>query len=224
MTKHSRIEKRFALVSGLALIVAQVRSGRRTLAQAFRTAGPIKMPVDGSAEGEVMKATMTKRRLAFLVIVAAVSTVLAGAALATSGSGILSAPVIGRASFADPVDIKFKVEGQGQEVIHVRDARETVVQQIVIAPGGHTGWHSHPGPVVVLVKSGELTFYDSEDPTCTGRTYSTGQAFVDSGQGHVHIARNLSQSQNLELVATYFDVPPGGAFRIDAADPGNCGP
>lgn len=223
MTKHSRIEKRFALVSGLALIVAQVRSGRRTLAQAFRTAGPIKMPADGSAEGQVMKATMTKRRLAFLVIVAAVSAVLASATLATPPSGV-SGIVLARAVFADPVDIKFKVEGQGQEVIHVRDARETVVQQIVIAPGGHTGWHSHPGPVVVLVKSGELTFYDSEDPTCTGRTYSTGQAFVDSGQGHVHIGRNLSQSQNLELVATYFDVPPGGAFRIDAADPGNCGP
>jgi hypothetical protein len=26
-----------------------------------------------------------------------------------------------------------------------------------------------------------------------------------------------------ELWVTYFDVPPGGAFRLDAADPGNCG-
>jgi quercetin dioxygenase-like cupin family protein len=166
---------------------------------------------------------MTKRQLTFLLFVAAVSTALLGAAFATTPSGV-SGIVLARASFADPVDIKFKVEGQGQEVIHVRNARETVVQQIVILPGGHTGWHSHPGPVVVLVKAGELTFYDSDDPTCTGRTYSAGQAFVDSGQGHVHIARNLSLSQNLELVATYFDVPPGGLFRIDAADPGNCGP
>jgi hypothetical protein len=55
-----------------------------------------------------------------------------------------------------------------------------------------------------------------------GRTYSAGQAFVDSGQGHVHIARNLNPSQNTELWAIYFDVPPGGAFRIDAPAPGNC--
>lgn len=185
-----------------------------------------------------MKATMIKRRLAFLVIVAAVSTVLTGATLATPPSGILSGTVWARASFVDPVDIKFKVQGERQadsagikskvrgerqEVIHVPDAQDTVIQQIVIGPGGSTGWHSHPGPVVVLVKAGELTLYSSEDPTCTGRTYTAGQAFVDSGQGHVHIARNLSLSQNTELWATYFDVPPGGAFRLDAADPGTCG-
>jgi quercetin dioxygenase-like cupin family protein len=121
------------------------------------------------------------------------------------------------------LDIKFKLTtAQGQEVTSVSNAQETVMQQIIIGPGGQTGWHSHPGPVVVLVKAGELTFYSSEDPTCTGRTYSAGQAFIDRGQGHVHIARNLSLSQNLELWATYFDVPPGGPFRIDAADPGNC--
>jgi len=166
---------------------------------------------------------MTKRRLAFLVIAAAVPAALAGVALATAPSGILSAPVVARAAFADPVDIKFKVqEGERQEVIHVRDAQETVMQQIVIAPGGSTGWHSHPGPAVVLVKAGELTLYSSEDPTCTGRTYSAGQAFVDSGQDHVHIARNLSQSP-AEVWVTYFDVPPGGPFRIDAPDPGICG-
>lgn len=60
---------------------------------------------------------------------------------------VLSASVIARASFVDPVDIKFKVEGQGQQVIEVRNARETVVQQIVIGRGGHTGGESRPGTV-----------------------------------------------------------------------------
>ena len=167
-----------------------------------------------------MKAMITKRRLAILLAVTGVC-VLAGVSLATPPSGIVSATVLARAGFADPVDIKFKV-GQQEEVIHVRDAQDTVMQQIVIGPGGHTGWHSHPGPVVVLVKAGELTLYSGDDPTCTGRTYSAGQAFIDSGQGHVHIARNLSLSQNVELWVTYFDVPPGGPFRIDAPAPGNC--
>jgi quercetin dioxygenase-like cupin family protein len=170
-----------------------------------------------------MKKTMTKTQLVTLLMAAAAVSTVAGAALATPGSGILSAPVLARASFVDPVDIKFKVGGLDQDNIHVRDAQETVMQQIVIGPGGHTGWHSHPGPAVVLIKSGELTLYSSEDPTCTGRTYSAGQAFVDSGQGHVHIARNLSQTQNTELLVTYFDVPVGGLFRIDVPDPGTCG-
>ena len=174
-----------------------------------------------AGKGGVTKTPMTRRQLAFLVIVAAVSTGLAGVALATPGSGVLMAPVFARASFADPTDIRFKVKKQGQEVVQVNNARETVIQQVVIAPGGHTGWHSHPGPVVVLIKSGQMSFYDSEDPTCTPRIYSAGEAFVDSGQGHVHIARNEG-SQNLELWATYFDVPPGGPFRIDAPSPGNC--
>ena len=154
--------------------------------------------------------------------VIAVASAGAIAAVLTPPSGILSATVFARASFADSTDIKFKVKGGAQEVIHVPEALETVVQQIVIAPGGHTGWHSHPGPVVVLVKSGQISFYDSDDPTCTARVYSAGEAFIDSGQGHVHIARNESATENLEVWPVYFDVPPGGIFRIDAPSSGNC--
>src|SRR6476659_2085617 len=165
-------------------------------------------------------ATVNGRQLVLATIVAAASSVEVAVAL-TPSSGIISAPVLARASFADPTDLKFKVKGRSQEVINVNNAQQTVVQQIVIAPGGNTGWHSHPGPVVVLIKSGQMSFYDSEDPTCTVRTYSGGEAFIDSGQGHVHIARNEG-SVNLELWATYFDVPVGGQFRIDAPSPGNC--
>ncbi len=161
------------------------------------------------------------RPLTLAAIVAAFSAV-AVAAVLTPSSGIVIAPVLARGSFTDPTDIKFKIKGQlGQEVIQVNSAQQTVVQQIVIAPGGSTGWHSHPGPVVVLIKSGQMSFYDGDDPTCSARTYSAGEVFTDSGQGHVHIARNEG-SENLELWAVYFDVPPGGAFRIDAPNPGNC--
>jgi len=167
---------------------------------------------------------MTARTVVLVSVgVAAVVTALVGAALATPSSGIVSATVVARASFADSVDVKFKIKGGREQVIQAPELQDTVMQQIIIGPGGSTGWHSHPGPVVVLVKAGELTFYSSNDPTCTPRTYSAGQAFVDSGQGHVHLARNLSPSQNVELWATYFDVPPGGPFRLDAANPGNCG-
>ena len=173
-----------------------------------------------------------KQILFVLVGVVAVS-IVAVAAVLTPSSGILMAPVFVRASFADPTDVQFKINGVSQEivvrgqteeeVINVNNARETVMQQIVIAPGGHTGWHSHPGPGVVLVKAGVVTFYQvsGEVGECTSRTYSAGQAFFDGGPGHVQIARNEG-SENNEVWVTYFDVPPGGAFRIDAPDPGNC--
>jgi len=168
---------------------------------------------------------------------AAACAALAGVALATPPSGILSGAIFARAGFADRVDIRFKVSGhdehdrdhdgdrdhgRGQEVIHVRDAQDTVMQQIVIGPGGQTGWHSHPGPAVALVTAGELTLYSGDDPTCTGRSYAAGDAFVDAGQGHVHMARNLSPTENVEVWVTYFDVPPGGSVRADAGDPGVC--
>lgn len=167
-------------------------------------------------------AFVKNRRLASAAILAALVSTAAVAAVLTPGSGIIGYPPVVRASFVDSTDVKFKVKGQSQEVINVNNARDTVMQQIVIAPGGYTGWHSHPGPVVVLIKSGQMSFYDGDDPTCTVRTYSAGEAFIDSGQGHVHNARNESQSQNLELWATYFDVPPGASPRIDAPNPGNC--
>jgi quercetin dioxygenase-like cupin family protein len=154
-------------------------------------------------------------------VAAAILTLFSGPAVATPPSGV-SGTVWARGSFADPVDLKFKITQGNEEVILAPNAQQTVMQSIVIAAGGHTGWHSHPGPVVVLVKSGELTLYSADDPTCTGRTFSAGQAFIDRGQGHVHLARNIG-SVDTELWVTYFDVPPGGAFRIDAADPGTCG-
>ena len=165
---------------------------------------------------------MRKNTAMKFVMAAAGAAVLATAAAASPGSGVLSGAVLARGAFVDPVDIKFKVSGGDAKILQVREAQDTVVQSITLAPGGTTGWHSHPGPVVVVVASGALTFYSSDDPTCTGRTYTAGQAFVDSGQGHVHTARNLSQSENLQLLATYFDVPAGGAFRLDVADPGTC--
>jgi quercetin dioxygenase-like cupin family protein len=169
---------------------------------------------------------MTSTRLTFFGLAGLVSAMaLTGVVLATPGSGVLSATVVARGTFADSTDIKFKVDGGGQEVMHAPNARQTVVQQIIIGPRGHTGWHSHPGPVVVVVTAGALTFYSSEDPACRPRTYRTGEAFIDRGQGHVHIARNESTTENLELWATYFDVPPpppANNFRTDVPSPGNC--
>jgi len=158
------------------------------------------------------------RTLASLTTVVGVA--LASVAWATQSSGVVSAVVLARAGFVDPVDMKLKIKDGRTEVIHVPDAQDTVIQQMVLAPGGQSGWHSHPGPVIVLVKAGTLTFYSRESTGCRTRVYSAGEAFVDSGQGHVHLLVNQSATENVEFWATFFDVPPGGAFRLDAANPG----
>lgn len=167
---------------------------------------------------------MTKKQLVcWAAGVAGIAAMLTGVALATPGAGAVGT-VMARAGFAPTVDVVFRVKDDGDDgtdAIHVRNAQDTVVQQITFSPGGHTGWHSHPGPALVLVTQGELTLYSDDDPTCSGRTYSAGQAFIDRGQGHVHIGR-ASQTQNTVLWVTYFDVPPGSGVRTDEADPGTC--
>jgi hypothetical protein len=160
----------------------------------------------------------TKKYIASLAAAGAVVAALATVLLATPGSAV--GTVWARAGFADSVDIKIKLRDE-REVIHVPQAADTVMQQIIIPAGGHTGWHSHPGPAIALVKNGELTLYSGDDPTCTGHTFGASQGFVDSGQGHVHIARNLT-TQNTEVWVTYLDVPPGESVRNDKPDPGNC--
>jgi quercetin dioxygenase-like cupin family protein len=156
---------------------------------------------------------------------ALVAACVSGTAQATPPSGVIfpDTAILARGYFADATDVKFKVTtAKGQDVINAPNAGDTIVQRIVIGPNGNFGWHSHPGPVVVVVVSGELTFYDGDDPTCTPRPYFQGQVFIDKGQGHVHYARNLG-STNLVLYATYFDVPANVLSpRIDAPDPGNC--
>ena len=163
---------------------------------------------------------MFKNRI-ILVTLLAVVMAFAAAALATPGSGVTGV-IQARAKFLVPVDIKVKIDDQHQEVIHVPDSKDTVIQQVVFEPQGFTGWHSHPGPAIALVKSGTLTLFDSDDPSCTGKTYTAGQAFIDHGQGHGHLAGNPSATERAELWITYFDVPPGAAPRVDQPGPSSC--
>ena len=156
------------------------------------------------------------RLVATLTSAAVIVLVFAGTALWTPPSGIVSGPILARGDFVDRVDVKIKFERDGSTVVsNAPLAGEVVVQEITIAPGGTTGWHSHPGPVVVVVKAGTLTYVREARGECIDTPYAAGSAFVDPGQGHAHTAFNLG-SDNLVLVATYFDVPAGaGAQRID---------
>jgi hypothetical protein len=139
----------------------------------------------------------------------------------TMGSGSVST-LLGRATFSDPKDQTFKVKritGDWHVEIKSKPALDLAVQSIVFPGGAYSGWHSHPGPVFIQVVSGVLTFYESDDPTCTAIVRTAGQGYLDVGS-HAHIARNETNAPAQTLV-TYF-APPGADLRIDEPDPGNC--
>ena len=65
-----------------------------------------------------------------------------------------------------------------------KDAATVRVQKLEFEPGGHTGFHHHPGVVIVAIQSGSL---DLVDGSCSTETHGAGSVFVE-GEDHVHEA------------------------------------
>jgi hypothetical protein len=88
------------------------------------------------------------------------------------------------------------------------------VQNNVWAPGGTSGWHTHPGHSLIIVTAGEVTAYEGEDPDCAPRVYTVGMGFVDAGGDHVHNLRNEGPVEARTMAVQL--VPAGATRRIDA--------
>jgi len=121
---------------------------------------------------------------------------------ATPGSGV-SSEVIATGSTDQPLRV------------HTKRPTDLVFARVTLQPGGYTGWHTHPGPLLVVVESGTLTHYDRH---CHVRTLRAGQAFQEpAGSRHVHMGTNKTNAP-VVLEVTYI-VPAGGPLRDDAPAP-----
>jgi quercetin dioxygenase-like cupin family protein len=146
-----------------------------------------------------------------------ITTVLAR----TVGSGV-TGEALGQATFdLDGVKVK-RITGRWHVELKAKDGLDIAVRRFSYEPGAQTGWHRHPGPVFIQVVSGEVTFYEAGDPTCTPTVVRAGESYLDTG-AHAHIGRNESGAPAQDLVVLM--GPPGlppSDFRIDAPDPGTC--
>jgi len=102
--------------------------------------------------------------------------------------------------------------------LKTHDNADIEVTHGVAQAGGNTGWHYHPGPVLVMVETGSLTVYHADDPTCTGTTYTAGSTFIESTTPH--FVRNEGAVTS-EIIGVFF-VPAGKPRRIESPVPGNC--
>jgi quercetin dioxygenase-like cupin family protein len=98
---------------------------------------------------------------------------------------------------------------------------DVAMAQITVDPGGSSGWHSHPGGAIVVVKTGTLTVYESTGNKCDTTTYQEGQAFVER-PGEVDDVFNTGTAPYV-LFVTFPRVPQGELPRTDEPDPGTCG-
>jgi len=106
-----------------------------------------------------------------------------------------------------------------QARISTKGESDVWMLQNIIGPGGSFGWHSHPGPSLVIVKAGALMLYRADDPTCTPEVVAAGSGFVDDG-GDTHLVRNEGTVDAIVYVTSI--GPRGAARRIDEPHPSNC--
>lgn len=109
-----------------------------------------------------------------------------------------------------PIDIDVKAKSEVDIVVRTHD----------YAPGGSTGWHTHPGPVLITVLEGSVTFYEADDPSCTPKVVYAGEGYVDTGRGH--FGRNETGATAKDV--TVILAPVGLPFRGELPAPNpNCG-
>jgi hypothetical protein len=108
--------------------------------------------------------------------------------------------------FSRRLNVKFQMKGP-------TDVR---VQKIVVGAGGFSGWHHHPGIVIVAVQSGSLTFTHSD---CSSKTYGPGlpdgAVFVEGGDDPGEASSAGGATLYVTFIAPSADPP---VFRIDDHD------
>jgi hypothetical protein len=163
----------------------------------------------------------------FLVAAIAVGGVYTSGLRATPALGNFMSKPLATASFDDidinlhtvPADIwqlRFKTKGQ----------TDLYVQSNAWPALSSTGWHTHPGPSLVVITAGTVTAYEGDDPTCSPHLYSAllpgvPNHFIDPGGGHVHVVRNEDALTPAAGVAVQL-IPGGELRRIDAPAPDSC--
>ena len=148
---------------------------------------------------------------AFLVVALAI----AGASWATPGSGVVvTERVVSSAADIESSIIQGGDSGQlqlhqkiggGKSLVNVTTATQT------FAPGGSSGWHSHPGPGWVVIVSGTASMEETQGCFVD---YPAGSVIFEAGPSDIHNLHNRSGTDAMVL-RTWFFSPVGVPGRID---------
>ncbi len=154
---------------------------------------------------------MKTKVFAVLAVAMGVVFLSSNAVMATPPVG-LTAKVLAKGTLAKPVEIEalgvqFSTEG----------ASDVYVQQVDIAPGGNSGWHEHPGLVLIAVATGAVI---ATTGCQAGHLYSAGQSFVEPPLTPILVvnASSTSPAQNFATLV----VPAGRAPRIELPGAPDC--
>jgi hypothetical protein len=158
-------------------------------------------------EVELLSVFRSKKKLSAAIVGVGVIGTLVTVALGSPGSGFVGQTPLVTANFDKKVHVNNdRVKFQTKRPTDVR------VQQFDIAPGGFSGWHHHPGIVILAVQSGLVTLTHSD---CSSKTYGptseNGAVFVEDDEP-VQVSSAGGATVYATFVAPSADPP---VFRIE---------
>jgi quercetin dioxygenase-like cupin family protein len=133
-----------------------------------------------------------------------------GAMLATS---VFIVKSFGAGAFPQIIPIAAGTDMDADLKAKVKGPTDVLTAELVFESGGDTGWHIHPGPVAVVIKSGSLTEYHANG--CSS-FHPAGSAFLEDANV-VH--RAVSEQGPSEVFVTFIS-PKGIPALIPVGDPG----
>jgi quercetin dioxygenase-like cupin family protein len=160
-----------------------------------------------------------KRKTKYIVGAVSAACVVAGIAVATPSLAILYNAVLVTGTINQDVHAHAHVALPGSEEgfraeVETDGAANFIVQDVIFAPDGTTGWHKHPGVLLLSLTadSGSVDWYDAN---CVKHVYNAGDSWTEGTT--LHDVVNTSSS-NAHFIVTYI-VAKGVSKRTDEPAP-----
>ena len=151
---------------------------------------------------------MRSSKLAMAAVVAIVAFFVGTAIAAHRSPPTVEFASRGRIGHLDASNQRVRVE-------RTKGSADHAVVELTFTPGSSTGWHKHPGVVLVTVASGRLQHWEN----CTKTVYEAGDSFVE--EGRKGLARNV-WDVDTKVYATWIMPSWKPALTVPADAPRGC--
>ena len=151
-------------------------------------------------------------------LVMAIVWILSAKASATPALGVITNETLAMGVAPDGISerVRIKKTERRAERWHVQlnaeGSTDYYSHHLVLSPGGHSGWHSHPGLLVAAVKSGKIDFYDAN---CERQTIGPGEVYTEDDDVHAIVNTGAVDA---DLYITFL-VKHGAPRRVDESAP-----
>jgi quercetin dioxygenase-like cupin family protein len=160
-----------------------------------------------------------KRKTKFILASVAAACAVAGLAMATPSLLVLYNMVLVTGTVNHDIHTHAHVALPGSDEgfnaqVETEGAANFIVQDVIFAPGGTTGWHKHPGVLLLSLTadSGSVDWYDAN---CVKTVYNAGDSWTEATTLHDVVN---SSSSNAHFFVTYI-VAKGVNKRTDEPAP-----